>query len=311
MKVLKSQEPKTSTPDDHLQSPPSQDEVFYQYRGLLFSIAYRMLGSVAEVEDILQDTFIRWRQSSHQRIQSPRAFLVTILSRLCIQHLQSARLRREEYVGQWLPEPVFTGKCGDPSTAAQNQESLSMAFLLLLEKLTPLERAVFLLHEVFEYEYSEMAQIVGKSEANCRQILRRARQHILAARPRFDTSPEHHHKLLQKFMAAASGGDLSGFIALLSKDVVLYSDGGGKADAALNPIYGSDHVARFLLGAIKKSMPANVLTQVEQINGQPSIIYSLPGRRAGCVLALDIANGYIQNIYVVTNPEKLQHLFSV
>jgi len=283
-------------------------EIFHQYKDLLFSIAYRMLGSAADAEDMLQETFIRWQQSTQTEIESPRAFLVTIISRLCLQHLESARVKREEYVGQWLPEPIYTGEHSDPSATSRMQESLSMAFLLMLEKLTPAERAAFLLHEVFEYEHCEVAGILGKSDAACRQLLRRARQRITSDRPRFETSPAQHQKLLQEFLAASKTGDLAELVALLSQDVVLYSDGGGKANAALNPICGRDHVARFLFGAIQKSVPANVRTRLEEINGQPSVIYSPADGRAGCVVTFDIANGVIQNIYVVTNPEKLRFL---
>ncbi len=172
-------------------------ETFHQYRGLLFSIAYRMLGSVADAEDMLQETFIRWQKSSAEDIQSARAFLVTITSRLCINHLQSARVQREEYVGQWLPEPLLTGPGSDPAETAQIDESVSMAFLVLLERLTPMERAVFLLREVFEYEFSEIAQTLGQKEANCRQILRRARQHVAEVRPRFDASREQREEMLK------------------------------------------------------------------------------------------------------------------
>jgi len=289
---------------------PHEDGVatFHQYRDLLFSIAYRMLSSAADAEDMLQETFIRWQQTSQAEIASPRAFLVTILSRLCLQQLESARARREQYVGQWLPEPIFTGDHGDPSETSRMQESLSMAFLLLLEKLTPAERAAFLLHEVFDYEYSEIAEILGKSEANCRQLLRRARQNITDNRPRFDPSPAHHKKLLEGFLTASASGQLADLVALLSDDVALYSDGGGKASASLNPIFGRDHVSRFLFGAIQKSVPPNVVTRLEEINGQPSIIYYPLSGRAGCVLNFDIADGVIQNIYVVTNPEKLGRL---
>src|SRR5207248_9932041 len=164
---------------------------FDQYRSLLFSVAYRMLGSVADSEDMLQDTFIRWQQAPEEEIRSPRSFLVTVISRLCINHLQSARVQREEYVGQWLPEPIVTGSASDPLELIRIDETISMAFLVMLERLTPVERAVFLLREVFEYEYSEIASALGQTEANCRQILRRARQHVSDMRPRFQASQKH------------------------------------------------------------------------------------------------------------------------
>src|SRR5207245_575840 len=219
---------------------------FDQYRSLLFSIAYRMLGSVADAEDMLQEAFIRWQQSREQVIHSPRAFLVTIISRLCINHLQSARVQREEYFGQWLPEPIVTGPAADPSATSQIDDSLSIAFLLLLERLTPVERAVFLLREVFEHEYEEIAGILKQSEVACRQILRRARQHLAENRPRFVPSREQRADLLRRFLDASSRGDLDGLVALLHKDVVLYADSGGKATAIPRPICGPEHVARFI-----------------------------------------------------------------
>jgi RNA polymerase sigma-70 factor (ECF subfamily) len=194
---------------------------------------------------------------------------------------------------------------GDPSGTLQMQESLSMAFLLLLEKLTPLERAAFLLHDVFDYEYAEVAGILGKSEVNCRQILLRARQHVSENRPRFDASPKEHKKLLEAFLAAATQGDIQGLLTVLSDQVILYSDGGGKAAAALNPITGPDHVARFLIGAIQMSVPVGVTMRFAQVNGQPGVVYLRPDGRAGCVLTLDVVEGRLRNIYVVTNPEKL------
>src|SRR5260370_23095966 len=214
---------------------------FDQYRSLLFSIAYRMLGSVADAEDLLQETYIRWQQTSDDAIRSPRAFLVTIVSRLCINQLQSARVRREEYVGQWLPEPIVTDLGSDPLGMVKIDESLSMAFLVLLERLTPIERAVFLLHEVFEYEYSEISVVLGQSEVNCRQILRRARQHVSAMRPRFEAATKDQNDLLQRFLEAIGTGDMEGLLGLLSHDVVLHSDGGGKALAVPNPIHGADN----------------------------------------------------------------------
>src|SRR5437016_2344285 len=178
-------------------------ELFNQHRNLLFSIAYRMLGSVADAEDMLQETFIRWQQCPDVEIQSPRAFLVTIISRLCLNHLESAHVRRQDYYGQWLPEPLLTEAVDPLASASEAQESLSMAFLVLLERLTPLERGVFLLREIFDYGYPEVARILGQTETNCRQILRRARQHVARNRPRFDTSLEQRERLIKEFMHAA------------------------------------------------------------------------------------------------------------
>ncbi len=285
----------------------SRLDVFHQHQGLLFSIAYRMLGSAADAEDMLQETFIRWQQTSEAEIQSPRAYLVTIISRLCINHLQSARVQREEYVGQWLPEPLLTGSASDPSATSRIDESLSMAFLVLLERLTPVERAVLLLREVFDYEYSEIARILGQNEPNCRQILRRARQHIAQIRPRFDPSPQQRERLLRQFLEASSRGDMEGLLALLSSEIVLYSDGGGKAAAVPNPIYGPENVTRFLFGVLRKVVPTNVVRRVAQINGQPGFVGYLDGRPYS-VLTMDVTDGRIRNIYIVTNPEKLERL---
>jgi len=283
---------------------------FDEHRGLLFSIAYRMLGSRADAEDMLQETFVRWQQASDTAIRDPRAFLVTVITRLCINQLQSARVRREQYFGQWLPEPLFTQSAGESPAISCVDGSLSMAFLMLLERLTPIERAVFLLREVFDYEYAEVAVMLGRSEANCRQILKRAKQHVAEERPRFDTSPQEHQRLLQQFLEATGRGDMQGLLALLSKDVVLYTDGGGKATAVPNPIYGPDRVARFFFSAPQKFMPKDVVRRFTEINGQPGIAVYHQGRVFG-VLSIDIVDGQIRNIYIVRNPDKLERLPSL
>ncbi len=286
---------------------PIRLATFDQYRSLLFSIAYRMLGSVADAEDMLQETFIRWQQAREEEFRSPRAFLITIISRLCINHLQSARVKREEYVGQWLPEPIVTGPGSDPLEIIRVDESLSMAFLVMLERLTPVERAVFLLREVFEYEYPEIATVLGESEANCRQILHRARQHVTAMRPRFKTSQRQKSDLLERFLKATGSGDLEGLVELLASDIVLHTDGGGKAVAAPNLIRGARNVARGALGTLKKLVPKNLVIRLAQINGEPGIVGYLDGK-AYSVLTLEAGAGHIQTIYVVTNPEKLAHI---
>ncbi len=286
---------------------PGRLATFEQYRGLLFSIAYRMLGSVADAEDMLQEAFVRWQQTSSDEIRSPRAFLVTIVTRLCINHLESARVRREQYVGEWLPEPLVTDPKSDPSHVLRVDESLSIAFLVLLERLTSIERAVFLLREIFEYEYSEIATILGQSEANCRQILRRARQHVSEARPRFRASSEERNNLLERFLRVTSQGDMDGLVDLLASDVVLHSDGGGKALAVPNLIFGADKVARGILGSLEKLVPRNLLTRTALINGQPGIVSYLNGKPYS-VLTLDTIEGRIRAIYVLTNPAKLAHL---
>jgi RNA polymerase sigma-70 factor, ECF subfamily len=286
----------------------SRVETFLEYRPLLLSIAYRMVGSMADAEDLVQETFIRWQTSSEADVRSPRAYLVTIVSRLCIQQLESARVLREQYVGPWLPEPVSSGITADPLDTSELHESLSMAFLLLLERLTPVERAAFLLHDVFGYGYEELARVLNKSESSCRQIVHRARQHVTENRPRFKPAPEQHERLLHEFVTAASSGHLETLVSLLSDDVVLYADGGGKANAALRPVHGAANVARFVLGAIAKSVPNDVSVDIEIVNGQPSVVYRLPQGQAGCVLSIVTSGQQISEILVVTNPDKLAHI---
>ena len=279
---------------------------FNQHRGLLLSVAYRMLGSRADAEDMVQETFLRWQRASAAEVRDPRAFLVTVITRLCINQSQSARVKREQYFGYWLPEPLLTGTGVEPSMPGIDG-SLSMAFLILLERLTPMERAIFLLREVFDYEYREIAAMVGQNEANCRQGLRRARQHVTEDRPRFEASKERQERLLQQFLETTKQGDMQGLLALLSEDVVLYTDGGGKASAVPNPIYGADHVARFFLAAPGKLMPGDVVRCFAEINGQPGMVVFHEGKVYG-VLALDVAGGLIRNIYIVRNPDKLRRL---
>ncbi|HYN87850.1 MAG TPA: RNA polymerase sigma-70 factor [Ardenticatenaceae bacterium] len=282
-----------------------RDETFNQYRPLLFSIAYRMLGSVMEAEDIVQEAFLRWQRAAEIEVQSPKAYLSAVVTRLCIDALRSARVQREAYLGPWLPEPLATD-AGSPGADTALAESLSMAFLVLLERLTPTERAVFLLREVFDYDYAEIATIVGKSEANCRQMVRRARQHLAANRPRFDASPEQRERLTEQFLHTCVTGDLPGLIQLLADDITLWSDGGGKAAAASKPIHGPASVARFLLGVLAKS-PPTYTPRLAQVNGQPAIVGYVEGQPQG-VLVLDLAAERIRAIYIVVNPDKLKGL---
>jgi RNA polymerase sigma-70 factor (ECF subfamily) len=281
-------------------------EAFNQHRCLLFAVAYRMLGSSADAEDLLQETFIRWQQTEVE-IESPRALLVTIITRLCINHLQSARVKREQYFGQWLPEPMVTVPRQNPSISFEVDESLSLAFLLLLERLTPVERAVLVLREVFDYEYSEIASILDQSESNCRQILRRARQHVKDGRPRFDASLKEKEELLRRFSDASLRGDLEGLIALLSKEAVFYSDGGGKAPALPKPIYGAENITRGILEGLKRLVPKNLVRRFVEVNRQPGIVTYLDGNPFS-VFTLHITEGRVSQIYVVTNPEKLKRL---
>ena len=300
---------KTDAKASSAQDPVSRRrlKLFHQHRSLLFSIAYRMLGTLDDAEDMVQETFVRWQRVSPDDIESPRAFLVTIVSRLCISQLQSARAQREEYVGQWLPEPLLTGSDSDPSAPVAMAESLSMGFLVLLERLTPAERAVLILREVFEYEYEDIAVITHLTEANCRQILRRAKQHVIEHQPRFDPSPEHRDEMLEKFLAATVAGDMTGLIGLLAEDIVLYTDGGGKATALPQPIYGAENVARLLVMVFRKFAPEDAVISRVMMNGQPGILGYEDGI-AQTALILNVAEGCIQNIYIVRNPEKLARM---
>jgi RNA polymerase sigma-70 factor (ECF subfamily) len=280
---------------------------FDEYRPLLFAIAYRMTGSVADAEDMLQEAFIRWQEARRSDVASAKAFLVTIITRLCINHLQSARVQREQYVGQWLPEPIATGPEGDPSIVVGTDDSLSMAFLVLLERLTPAERAVFLLREVFDYEYSDVASTLGRSEAGCRQLFRRAQQNIGAARRRFTASAEERRQLLERFLQAARSEDLTGLLDLFSSNVVLRSDGGGKAIAVPNLIQGAENVARAILGSLGKLVPKNLVSRTTQMNGAPAIISYL-NRKPYSVISLGVGEEHVLEIYVLTNPDKFSHL---
>jgi RNA polymerase sigma-70 factor (ECF subfamily) len=277
---------------------------FDRYRPLLFSIAYRMLGSVMDAEDIVQEAFVRWQRASEGEVRSPRAYLSAVVTRLSTDQLRSARVRREEYVGPWLPEPLPEEPAPDVADAAALNESLSMAFLVLLESLTPTERAVFLLREVFDYDYDEISRLVGKSEANCRQIAHRARGYVAARRPRFERSPEQEERLTGSFLEACMDGDMEGLLELLAEDIVLWSDGGGKVRAALNPIRGSDRVARFFMGILGKAPPGLVVRQT-RVNGQPGIIGYYANGQPQSVTTFDIAEERIRAIHILVNPEKL------
>lgn len=282
----------------------SRAEDFNLHRPLLFSIAYRMLGSVAEAEDMVQEAYLRWRGAPEVEVKSPKAYLSAVVTRLCIDHLRSARVKREEYVGPWLPEPLLAEPAPDVAGTVALDESLSMAFLVLLESLTPTERAVFLLREVFDYDYTEVSRIVHKSEANCRQIARRARRSVAARRPRFERSRDQEERLTRRFVEACSGGDMDGLLELLSEEITLWSDGGGKVRAALNPIYGPGRVARFLLGILGKVPPGFVVHR-EWINGEPGLVGYVEDYPMS-VVTLGIAEGRIQAVRIVVNPEKLR-----
>ena len=281
-------------------------DAFQQQRSYLFSIAYRLLGSVSDAEDVLQEAFLRWDRARADELHSARAFLATIVVRLCMDELRSARARREVYVGPWLPEPLLTSGRSDLTESVVLRESLSFAFLLLLEKLSPLERAVFVLREVFDYDYAEIAPIVAKSDANCRQAFHRARQRLANQQSRFEASREQQEQLTEQFMRATGSGDVEGLLTLLAEDVVHVGDGGGKAQAGLRPIVTRDHVLRGFLGNLQKMPPDRAW--IEEINGQPAILATRDGKPYA-VLLLEIREGQIQAIYTVVNPDKLQHVF--
>jgi RNA polymerase sigma-70 factor (ECF subfamily) len=283
-------------------------EAYASLRPLLFSIAYRMLASVSEAEDVVQEAFLRYERALTEgtAIDSPKAFLSAVVTRLSIDELRSARVRRETYVGEWLPEPLLTED--DPAARAEEADSLSMAFLLLLERLSPVERAVFLLHDVFGYGYDEVAPIVDKSESNCRQLALRARRHIESERPRFDASRKKRDELASHFLAAVTDGDLDSLVELLAADVVVYGDGGGKAPQWAAPIVGAERVARLFAGIGRQMSELGIRVEPRRVNGQPGAIFLDPEGRLINVWSLDIVDGVVQAVRSVINPDKLQHL---
>jgi RNA polymerase sigma-70 factor (ECF subfamily) len=283
---------------------------FEELRPLLFSIAYRMLGSVSEAEDIVQEAYLRWHHVSGEgsEIESPKAYLSAVVTRLSIDHLRSARVRRERYVGQWLPEPLLTDIVPDAGEHAVLAESLSMAFLVLLESLSPVERAVFLLHDIFGYEYDEIARIVGKSEQNCRQLAVRARRRVEERRPRFEVPERKQEELARTFFAAMEQGDTTGLIHLLADDVVVYGDGGGKAPSWPHPIEGRGRVSHLLAGIGSQMHQFGLSIKLTALNGQPGALFLNREGRITNVMVLDIAGDAVRAVRSVINPEKLSHL---
>jgi RNA polymerase sigma-70 factor (ECF subfamily) len=282
---------------------------FEAYRPLMFSIAYRMLGSVTEAEDIIQEAYLRYQTTPADEIVSHKAFLSTIVTRLCLNQLQSARAQRETYIGPWLPEPVLTGadERSAPMQQAELHESLAMAFLVLLEQLTPVERAVFLLREVFDYEYAEIGAIVGKAEAACRQLFSRAKRHIAAGRPRFKPTPEAHRQIFMQFLRATQQGELDGLMQLLSDDVELWIDGGGKARGAVtHPLRGRTAVAQFLYATRRRAAPDSHV-EIADVNGEPALIVRAGGE-VRLVLSIGTEQGQVCAIRAIRNPDKLQGL---
>lgn len=279
---------------------------FERHRSLLFAIAYRMLGSITDAEDMVQETFLRWQQISQAKVTSPKNYLVSIVTRLCIDRLRSARVQREQYIGTWLPEPIVTPTF-DPAEAVELADSLSTAFLVLLESLSPTERAVFLLREVFEYEYAQVGQVVNKSPANCRQIFRRARQHLAERRSQNAIAPNQQQQITEKFLQAWNTGDLQGLLTLLAEDMTLYSDGGGKVTAAIKPLHKAAKVARFLIAIRRRKKAIAFVSQLAEVNHQPGIINYVNGSLHS-ILTFEIVDGLIQSIYIVVNPEKLRRV---
>jgi RNA polymerase sigma-70 factor (TIGR02957 family) len=289
----------------------ASEELLAELRPRAFAIAYRMLGSVAEAEDVVQEALLRLHRALEQgeRIESPGAYVATVATRLAIDGLRSARARRERYTGEWLPEPLVTDAADDPARQAEMADSLSLAFLVLLESLSPEQRAVLLLRDVFDYGYDEIAQIVGKSEANARQLAARARRHVGERRPRFETSQRKREELADRFFAAAREGDLAGLEALLAHDVELHGDGGGKVPALARAVRGRSRVARTLLAWMRQGsrIAGASLRQVE-INGEPgALLLDREGNLIG-VWSLEIAGGEIRSLRSVVNPDKLGHL---
>ena len=279
-------------------------EAFETYRPLLFSIAYRMTGSASEAEDIVQETYLRSRDTPPNEIRSLKSFLTTIATRLCLNYLNSARVEREQYIGIWLPEPVLTVDGNlHPEEQVEQQESLSFAFLVLLETLTPPERAIFLLHEVFDFPFQEIAEILDKTPATCRQVFHRAKEHLAARQQRFPSSSGKHRQMLERFLDACQSGNLSALTELLARGATAWADGGGKVRTVPRPIFGREAVARFFLG-LARQLPVGLTTRIEEVNGASALL-GWNEAHLEWVLLLDIRDDQIQNLRTVLNPDKL------
>jgi RNA polymerase sigma-70 factor (TIGR02957 family) len=289
----------------------TRETVYEELRPLLFSIAYRMVGSTSDAEDIVQEAFLRFHREARRGtdVASPKAWLSTVTTRLAINHVQSARVRRERYVGTWLPEPLVTEPEPAGQRDAETADSLSLAFLVLLESLGPVERAVFLLREVFDYGYDEIGAVVAKSPDNCRQIAVRARRQVEARKPRFEASRRKRQELARRFFEAVEADDAKGLVRLLAADVVVYGDGGGKAPAILRPLYGRERVAH-VFGKARtffQRLGARSVRYAE-VNGQPGALYLDAEGRPVLVISLDIADDLVQTVRAINNPDKLRHL---
>jgi RNA polymerase sigma-70 factor (ECF subfamily) len=291
-------------------------EAFDRHRRLLFSVAYQMLGSVADADDVVQDAWLRWSAADRSDVVDERAYLVRIVSRLALDRLDSARARRESYVGPWLPEPLLTGRApvasapqaADPEDAAELGEQVSLALLVVLETLSPAERAVFVLREAFGMSTAEVAAALGRSEAAVRQMTHRAREHVQARQPRFDTDRAAQREVTERFLAAAVGGDVETLLAAMAPGVVLLADGGGKVTAARRPIVGSDKVARFLaaVGPQGAHLPG-LRVEVSELNGAPAVV-AWTDEGPFMALQLVLADGLVEQVLYVANPDKLAGL---
>jgi len=288
-------------------------ESFETYRTYLFAIAYRMLGSAMDAEDMVQETYLRYLSTPPETITSLKAFLTTIISRLCVDQLHLARRTREQYLGPWLPEPIITAdnlQVSSPEERVDREESISMAFLLLLEQLQPVERAVFLLREVFEYDYAEIASFLGKSEVACRQWFSRAKKHLADHRPRYSAPPETQKQMLIRFQQALQAGEMAPLMNMLAEDVTFWADGGGKVKGvAIHQLFGRVEVARFILSnspIFRNTLPTDSRVELAEVNGQPALI-TRSAERAFAVLTIDVEAEQIKAIRFVANPDKLAH----
>jgi RNA polymerase sigma-70 factor (TIGR02957 family) len=278
---------------------------FTEHRRLLFAAAYRMLGSVADAEDVVQDAWLRWAATDQASVEHPKAYLVRTVTNLSLNRLQSARAQRESYVGPWLPEPMLTSP--DVADEVEVADSVSMALLVVLETLSPLERAVFLLREVFGYSHAEIADALDRTESAVRQAAHRAHEHVEARRPRFDTDRSRQRELVQRFRDACAGGDLNGLMAMLAPDVTLWADGGGKVSAATRPLNGAGNVARWILGVLAKPQAQGVESELASINGEPGLLATFGGVPVGAV-TFSVAEGRVAQVRWVVNPDKLAGL---
>ena len=280
-------------------------ESFETYRPKLLGIAYRMLGTVAEAEDAVQDTYLRWQQRSNKStIDNIEAYLVTVTTRLCIDHLKSAKVAREQYIGPWLPEPIVAAARSEPHAQHELAQTLSYAFMMLLEQLNPVERAVYILREAFGFKHREIAEILGRSPADSRQLSRRAKDHLKQQEKRYETSDDDHELLFVRFLEAASGNDPQPLFDFLANDIALHSDGGGNARAALRVLRGKERVSEFVKRVIQQQSPNSEL-EICRANGQPAIRQTLDGRTTG-IITMQFVQGKVQQFFIVRNPDKLR-----